>query len=94
MGDSKVLEMIDSNRKKPWKSMMILDPWTILKFLFRQLTMHDVADLASKVIGCKTGVVEMPFAEACMDVDKQSDLEMAETILKARGAVQEPVVVS
>lgn len=92
IGNQKVMETIDNNRKKPWKSVFMLDPWTMLKILTRQLTMHQVADVASKLIGCKSGVVEMPFAECCMDVDKQSDLEIAEGILAKRAAAKPTLV--
>jgi len=92
MGNQQVLETIDNNRKKPWKSVSMVNPWQMVQILTRQLTMHDVATVASKLIGCKTGVVEMPFAECCMDVDKQSDLEIAEMILARRASA--PVLVA
>lgn len=84
MGNAKVLDTIDTNRKKPWKSVFMLNPWQVFCVLTRQVDIHGVAELASKIIGCKTGVVEMPFAECCMDVDKHSDKEIAERILANR----------
>lgn len=84
MGNAAILETIDRNRKKPWKSVTVLDPWSLIQVLTRQLTMYEVAERASRAIGCETSVVEMPFAECCMDVDKLSDKEIAEQILAAR----------
>lgn len=89
MGNAATLETIDANRKKPWKSIFLLDIPTVLQLLFRRLDMHEVAERASRVIGSKTGIVSMPYAECCMDVDKPSDKEIAERILAARTARHE-----
>lgn len=84
-GRVEFMETIDSNRKKPWMSLFkMANPWTIIRFLFRQMTIHDVALEAVKIFRCNVGVVEMPFAECCMDVDKPSDRELAEAILRQR----------
>ncbi len=78
------METIDANRKKPWKNAFMLNPVSLFKILCRQLTMSQVAQEASRLLGCQTDVVVMPFAECCMDVDKPSDKALAETILKRR----------
>lgn len=84
--DIHFMETIDRNRKKPWKSAFLLNPLEILQIAFRQLTMRQVAERASRVLGCKADVVIMPFAECCMDVDKPSDKAIAEQILAKRQA--------
>ena len=94
LGNTRVLETIDGNRKAPWKSIKLLDPISMAQVAFRQLTMHQVADKAAELIGCKTGIVDMPFAECCMDVDKPSDKEIAEIILARRAAVDSPTPVA
>lgn len=83
-------ETLDKNRKKPWKSAVLMDPWTIIQLAFRQLDMHEIASRASKVIGCETGIVDMPFPECCMDVDKPSDKVIAERILADRAKATAP----
>lgn len=84
--DAAILEMIDQNRKRPWKSLPILGLKTIAEVLFRRIDIHEVARRTSRLIGCETGIVDMPFAECCMDVDKPSDRLLAERILNARKA--------
>ncbi len=79
-----VMETIDANRKKPWKNAFMLNPLSLFKILCRQLTMSQVAQEASRLLGCRADVVVMPFAECCMDVDKPSDKALAETILQRR----------
>ncbi|HEY9685620.1 MAG TPA: nucleotidyltransferase family protein [Coleofasciculaceae cyanobacterium] len=86
-GRASFMETIDRNRKRPWKSMFMMDPLTILKIVFRQLTIHEIACRASRVFGCNVGVVDMPFSECCMDVDKPSDQALAEVILRRRQSV-------
>lgn len=84
-GNTAVLDLIDTNRKNPIKSALsVLGPIGFLLVLFRMIDIHEVARRASKQIGCETGIVEMPFAECCMDVDKESDRVIAEEILAQR----------
>lgn len=78
------LAALDRNRKAQWKNIVWLDLPSIVAFLFRQLDIHQITAKAARLVGCRTGVVDMPFAECCMDVDKPSDKEIAETILRRR----------
>lgn len=89
-GSANFMETIDRNRKKPWKSAMMLDPLTIVQILLRTLELDEITRRASRVFGCESGVIDMPFAECCMDVDKPSDREIAEAILTRRGQLQPP----
>lgn len=75
---------MDRNRKAQWKNVRWLDPITMAGFLLRLLDIHQITSRASRLMGCSTGVVDMPFAECCMDVDKPSDKEIAEEILRKR----------
>jgi GTP:adenosylcobinamide-phosphate guanylyltransferase len=84
-GDAAFMETVDRNRKHPMRSVFLLDPLTMLLVLLRCLDIHEMARRASKAFGCNAGIVEMPFAECCMDVDKPSDLEIADMILAKRG---------
>lgn len=82
---SSLLEVLDRNRKNPWKTLLYLDMGFILAVLLRQLTIHDVAQRVSVPLGCPVAVVDMPYAECGMDVDKPSDLQLADQILRQRG---------
>ncbi len=82
--NERIIEMIDENRKNPLKSIKVLDPISMLQILLRRLDLHEFAQKASKMVGCRCGFVEMPFAECCMDVDKPSDKDIAEMILARR----------
>jgi|GEM_PF-178996 len=83
-GSVAFMEMIDRNRKKPWKNLFRLNPIAALRIVLKLADIHEVAEAASRVFGCNAGIVEMPFAECCMDVDKPSDRDIAEAILARR----------
>jgi CTP:molybdopterin cytidylyltransferase MocA len=79
-----LLYQMDANRKKPWKTLPSLGWGTLIQGLLRQLTMDEIAERVSDRVGCAMGVVDIPVAECCMDVDKPSDLALAEAILYRR----------
>lgn len=91
-GSAAFMETIDRNRKKPWKNLFMLDPITMLRIFLRQLDIHEVSRYGSRLFGCNAGIIDMPFAECCMDVDKPSDHEIAEMILQRRldGTMKQP----
>ncbi|MGM0445039.1 MAG: NTP transferase domain-containing protein [Bacillota bacterium] len=63
-------------RKKPFKMSQMLGFKFIIKFIFRQLSIKEVENRISDIIGhkCKALIVESP--EIGFDVDKPSDLKM------------------
>ncbi len=83
-GRSAYLETIDRNRKAHWKSIFGLDFKSIVQGLLRMLTIQELIARANPLVGCRCGAVEMPWPEACMDVDKPSDKVIAEAILEKR----------
>ena len=56
----------------------------LLRFLFRRLDRSTALAQASRVLGAQVGLVEMPFAEAAIDVDTPNDLVTVERILATR----------
>lgn len=69
-------DKILSLRKKPFKMSQLLGFKFIIKFIFRQLTIKEVEERISDIIGhkCKALIVEYP--EIGFDVDKPSDLKL------------------
>lgn len=57
-------------RKHAWQLARIVGPMTILKLLFRQLTLSDIEDLATRLLGEPVRVMNSPYPEVAMDVDK------------------------
>ncbi len=72
-------------RKQPWRLASAFGPMTLLLFALRRLSLEQALERASGVIGCRIRAVPLPFAEAAIDVDRPSDLDLVSEILAARG---------
>ena len=75
---------LESVRKKPWRLVAAFGPLALVRFLLGALSLDSAFRIVSKRLDLQTKPVLLPFAEAAIDVDKPSDLELAETILKQR----------
>ncbi len=73
-------------RKRPWRLVSTFGLGNLLRFLFRRLDRSTALVQASRVLGVRVGLVEMPFAEAALDVDTPDDLVTVERILATRAA--------
>lgn len=75
---------VEQDRKKPWRMIRMLGPGTLLSYALGRLRL----DTALAVFGRRTGTVlaavDMPFANAAVDVDRPDDLTLAEAILARR----------
>jgi GTP:adenosylcobinamide-phosphate guanylyltransferase len=72
-------------RKQPWRLASAFGPMTLLLFVSRLLNLDEALERASRAIGCQIRAVPLPFAEAAIDVDRPSDLDLVSEILAARG---------
>jgi hypothetical protein len=75
---------MERHRKRPWRLIAAIGPLTLLRFATGMLDLRAVERLLSRRAGAAVRVVEMPFAEAAIDVDKPADLELADAILRRR----------
>ncbi|MGH7965066.1 MAG: MobA-like NTP transferase domain containing protein, partial [Candidatus Binatia bacterium] len=71
-------------RKKPWRLAGVFGPLNLVLFALRRFDLAAAVRRASRVIGARIAVVEMPFAECAIDVDSPSDLALASRILAER----------
>lgn len=77
---------LERHRKRPWRLIAAVGPGALARFLLGRLTLEAALGVLSARAGATIGAVVMPFAEAAIDVDRPADLELAETILRRRGA--------
>jgi GTP:adenosylcobinamide-phosphate guanylyltransferase len=77
---------VEQDRKKARKLMLRFGPILALRALTRTISLDAAIDKVGRRIGFTAKAVRLPFAEAAIDVDKPADLELAERILKERGA--------
>lgn len=71
-------------RKNPLKLARKVGVGIGIKYAAGRLTLKGAFDYAADRIGITAAPVLLPFAEAAIDVDKPSDLELVEAILEAR----------
>lgn len=77
---------IEQDRKKGWKIIASFGPVLLLGAALRLVTGPDAVARAGRKLGLDAKLVAMPQAEACIDVDKPSDVDQVEAILAARAA--------
>lgn len=75
---------VENERKKPLRVIKVIGWMTVLRYLLGILTLQQALHSLSKRMGLQAGVVEMPFAEAAVDVDKVDDWHLVESILAKR----------
>jgi GTP:adenosylcobinamide-phosphate guanylyltransferase len=75
---------IERHRKRPWRLVAAIGPLTLLRFLLGMLDLEAALRRLSGIVGATVRAVEMPFAEAAIDVDKPADLALAEEIIGRR----------
>ena len=71
---------VEQQRKNPLQVMSILGWLTVLRYMLGSLTLMATIDRLSQRLGCKAGIVVMPFPEAAIDVDTKSDWHFVEQI--------------
>ena len=75
---------VEQERKKPLRIVKVMGWTTVLRYLLGRLTLDQALAKLSKRMNLKVGAVQMPFAEAAVDVDKVDDLILVESVLGAR----------
>ena len=75
---------LESVRKKPWRLVAAFGPLALIRFLLGTMSLDSAFKIVSRRLALSVKPVLLPFAEAAIDVDKPSDLELAETIMKLR----------
>lgn len=84
---SKALDVwsaVERDRKKAMRLLFHFGPLLALRALTRTIGFDAALAKAGRRLGLDVRAVRLPFAEAAIDVDKPSDLELAEQILAAR----------
>ncbi len=77
-------QYLEQSRKKPWRLVAAFGIPALIRFTVGALSLDGAFKVVSNKLGLAAKPVLMPFAEAAIDVDKPSDLELAEAILKLR----------
>ena len=74
----------EAHRKTPWKLVRVFGLANLGLFLLGRLDLAAALRRASAVIGASVEAVELPFAEAALDVDKEADRLAVEAVFAER----------
>jgi len=77
-------QSVEQDRKKPLKLARRFGIFTLLRMMIRPMGLEAAFSHASKRIGARVAPVVLPFADASVDVDKPSDLELVTRVLAVR----------
>jgi GTP:adenosylcobinamide-phosphate guanylyltransferase len=75
---------VEKDRKKGWKIFAHFGPWLLLRALSRTISLKDAMAEAGQRMALRAEPIILPIAEAAIDVDKPSDLELVTGILERR----------
>ncbi|MDX1918397.1 MAG: nucleotidyltransferase family protein [Candidatus Caenarcaniphilales bacterium] len=79
--------LVEGFRKKPILmslSLALQNLSFIFKLIRQTAQLEDANEILSDASGIKVRLIELPYSEACIDIDKASDLEMARRIMLSR----------
>jgi hypothetical protein len=75
---------VEQDRKKGWKLIAKFGLGLLLRAATRTITLHDAVAKAGRRLGANVRMVGLSDPLAAVDVDKVSDLELAEAVLEGR----------
>jgi len=81
---------VEQDRKRPWRMIRLLGPGTLMAFALGRLDLDAAVAALGRRTGAALAAVDMPFADAAVDVDRPDDLTLAEAVLARRGSGATP----
>ena len=75
---------LEDNRKHPAKMAAEIGIVTGFRYLAGLLSKSDAVAAIEKKTGVRVALIELPYAEATIDVDKPADVSLVRTIIKNR----------
>jgi len=75
---------MEAHRKRPLRLIWQVGPWALIKVLVGAMNAEQAFAYLSQKAGATIRPVELPIAEAAVDVDKPADLELVERIFASR----------
>ena len=75
---------METHRKRPLRLIWEIGPLALIRILLGAMNAEQAFAYLSKKAGATIRHVELPVAEAAVDVDKPADLELVERIFASR----------
>jgi len=77
-------KQVERDRKRPWRIARALGPGLLIGYALRRYEMRDAVRRAGRAMGVDAEAIALPIAEAAVDIDKLSDLTLANAIASER----------
>lgn len=74
----------EHDRKQPWKLVRHFGVASLLLFLLKRLDLAAAFERVSKSVGARVEALEIPIAEAAVDVDKLEDWQLVNEIVAGK----------
>jgi GTP:adenosylcobinamide-phosphate guanylyltransferase len=74
------LERLGAARKSPFQLASLFGWDVLLRFALRRLTVAQAEERAGRILGANVRAIVSPYAEAGVNVDRVSDVELARTL--------------
>ena len=90
LGGRKALPMIEAwrkieqERKHRWRVIGAFGPWLLAGVALRLLSLKQAVRRLGRKFGLRARAVVLPYAEACIDVDKPADYDLVKSIIEQR----------
>jgi molybdopterin-guanine dinucleotide biosynthesis protein A len=78
------IERLGAARKKPWRLASLFGPRVLAKYALGRLTIADAERRALELLGSPARAIVSPYAETAVNVDRASDVALAERLIAAR----------
>lgn len=80
---SQFIERLGHARKNPLQLAKLFGWDILLRFAIRQVSIADAEERASRILGSRARAVVSPYAETAVNVDRLTDIPLAETLINA-----------
>jgi molybdopterin-guanine dinucleotide biosynthesis protein A len=77
-------QQVEAHRKRPLAMARLVGLTGVMGYALRLLTLSGAVRLLERRVGARLAVVELPFADAAVDVDKPADLLLVRQALAGR----------
>jgi len=79
-------QQAEVDRKKPWRIAARFGVFSALRVWLKRVGLQETFAVVSRRMNCVIAPILLPFADAAVDVDKPSDLELVGRVLAKRQA--------
>jgi len=71
-----IMHVVTAARKNPWRLASLFGPKILMHYALGILSIHEVEDRASIILGCRARGIASNFPESAINIDRYSDLQL------------------